>query len=150
MKYIQTAIGSAVFFTLVFITTYLSMKYLSLQPSSSCLNCAYLKDVFFFSLISLFVVPLLILVQKKARLSIVVMSLTTASVFLIAVFFNNFNLFQDRESSWSSYSTDAELLAVLLQSFPYLTAGAIITFFIFYKLLKSWGFQQMCAVSTTR
>ena len=134
MNYGKTAVTSVVFFALVFVTTYLSMQYLSLQLSSSCMDCSYMKDVLFFSIISIVIIPLMAWVQKRAKLGKVVSSLIIGAVFVGIVFFSILNLFQDRESSWSSYSTGAELLAVLFQSYPYLIVGAIITFCVFYKI----------------
>ena len=134
MNYGKTAVTSVVFFALVFVTTYLSMQYLSLQPSSSCMDCSYMKDVLFFSIISIVIIPLMAWVQKRAKLGKVALSLIIGAVFVGIVFFSSLILFQDRASSWSSYSTGAELLAVLFQSYPYLIVGAIITFCVFYKI----------------
>lgn len=134
MNYGKTAVTSVVFFALVFVTTYLSMQYLSLQPSSSCMDCSYMKDVLFFSIISIVTIPLMAWIQKRAKLGKVALSLIIAAVFVGIVFFSSLILFQDRASSWSSYSTGAELLAVLFQSYPYLIVGAIITFCVFYKI----------------
>ena len=134
MNYGKTAVTSVVFFALVFVTTYLSMQYLSLQLSSSCMDCSYMKDVLFFSIISIVIIPLMAWVQKRAKLGKVVLSLIIVAGFVGIVFFSSLSLFQDRASSWSSYSTGAELLAVLFQSYPYLIVGAIITFCVFYKI----------------
>ena len=134
MNYGKTAVTSVVFFALVFVTTYLSMQYLSLQPSSSCMDCSYMKDVLFFSIISIVTIPLMAWIQKRAKLGKVVLSLIIVAGFVGIVFFSSLSLFQDRASSWSSYSTGAELLAVLFQSYPYLIVGAIITFCVFYKI----------------
>ena len=134
MNYGKTAVTSVIFFALVFVTTYLSMQYLSLQLSSSCMDCSYMKDVLFFSIISIVIIPLVAWVQKRAKLGKVVLSLIIVAGFVGIVFFSSLSLFQDRASSWSSYSTGAELLAVLFQSYPYLIVGAIITFCVFYKI----------------
>jgi len=134
MNYGKMAVASVIFFALVFVTTYLSMQYLSLQPSSSCMDCSYIKDVLFFSIISIVTIPLMAWIQKRAKLGKVALSLIIGAVFVGIVFFSSLILFQDRASSWSSYSTGAELLAVLFQSYPYLIVGAIITFCVFYKI----------------
>ena len=134
MNYGKMAVASVIFFALVFVTTYLSMQYLSLQPSSSCMDCSYMKDVLFFSIISIVIIPLMAWVQKRAKLGKVALSLIIGAVFVGIVFFSSLSLFQDRASSWSSYSTGAGLLAVLFQSYPYLIVGAIITFCVFYKI----------------
>ncbi|TDO23785.1 hypothetical protein CLV32_0070 [Pedobacter duraquae] len=136
MKYGKTLVASVIFFVLVFLTTYLSTQYLSLQPSSSCMDCSYMRDVLLFSITSIFVIPLIVWIQKRAKLGKVVLSIVIGAAFVAIVFFNMLNLFQERVSSWSSYSTGDELLAVLLDSYLYLTVGASITFFVFYKILK--------------
>ena len=136
MNYGKTLVASVIFFALVFLTTYLSTQYLSLQPSSSCMDCSYMKDVLLFSMISIFMIPLVAWIQKRAKLGKVVLSIVIGVAFVAIVFFSMLNLFQDRVSSWSSYSTGDELLAVLFGSYLYLTVGAFITFFVFYKILK--------------
>jgi len=136
MNYGKTVVASIIFFALVFVTTYLSMQYLSLQPSSSCMDCSYMKDALFFSIISIFIMPLMLWIQKRAKLGIVVLSIIIGAIFVGIVFFSILNLFQDRASSWSSYGTVDEILAVLFHSYPYLIVGTIITFSVFYKILK--------------
>ena len=136
MNHRKTLVGSVIFFALVFLTIYLSTQYLSLERSSSCTDCSYMKDILFFSVISLFVIPLMVWIQKRAKLGEILLSTIIGGVYVCVVFFSVLNLFQDRVSSWSSYSTSDELLAVLFQSYPYLIVGAIVTFFVFYRIVK--------------
>ena len=68
MNYGKTLVASVTFFALVFLTTYLSTRYLSLQPSASCMDCSYMKDVLLLSIISIFVIPLMVWIQKSAKL----------------------------------------------------------------------------------
>ncbi|TCO31126.1 hypothetical protein EV200_101574 [Pedobacter psychrotolerans] len=134
MYYIRIAIFSIVFFLLVFATTYFSMRIFMYQPASSCLDCSYLKDTFFFSLFSLLIIPFVLLILDKAKISKTLFLLIISVVFLLIAFINNFNLFKDRVSSWSSYSTKDEIVATIAQSYLYMVTGCIVTLLIFYKM----------------
>ena len=136
MTYGKTAVASIIFFILVYVTTYLSMDYLSSQPSSSCMDCSYAKDVFFFSIVSLFVIPLLVLLRKKVRLGRAVLAGLTLFIFLAIVLFNNLNLFKDRESSWSSYSYEDEVIATIFQSYIHLIIGGVFVLVLSYNYFK--------------
>jgi hypothetical protein len=138
MNYARTAVASLLFFAAVFTTAYFSMTYLSLQPSSSCMDCSYLKDVLVFSSISLVVIPLMMFIQKKTKIGNVWISLIIGILFFVVVFFINLSIFQDRESSWSSYSTEDELLSVFFESYLYLIFGGIVISVVFYQIFKSW------------
>lgn len=137
--YTRIIIFSIIFYILIFATTYLSMQIFMYQPASSCLDCSYLKDTLVFSSFSLLVIPCVLLILDKAKISKVLLSLIISAVFLLMVFINNFNLFKDRVSSWSSYSTKDELVATIAQSYPYMLTGCIVTIFIFYKMYRKDG-----------
>ena len=143
MKYAKTAVASLLFFAVVFSTAYFSMKYLSLQPSSSCMDCSFLKDVLVFSSISLVVIPLMIFIQRKTKMGNVWISAIIGILFFVIVFFISLSIFKDRESSWSSYSTEEELISVFFQTYLYLIFGGIITSSIFYQIFKSWGSRSL-------
>ena len=136
MYYIKITILSVIFFLLIFGTTYFSMRDFMYQPASSCLNCSYLKDTFFFSLFSLLIIPFVLLILHKAKIRRTLSSLIISVVFLFMAFINNLNLFKDRVSSWSSYGTKDEIVATIAQCYPYMITGCIVAHLIFYKMYQ--------------
>ncbi len=136
MFYIKIMTFSIVFSMVVFATTYLSMRIFADQPSAGCLGCSYLKDIIFFSAFSLLTVPFILLIMRKAKINKMLFSVIISTIFILIVFINNFNVFRDRVSSWSSYSTKEEVLATIFQSYLYMITGGIIVFLIFYKVYK--------------
>ena len=137
MHYIKIILFSFVFFILIFAATYLSMQMFADQPSSSCLDCSYLKDTFFFSVFSLFVIPFVLLTMNKVKINRTLFSIIISALFILIAFINSFNLFKDRVSSWSSYSTKDEVIATIFQSYLYTFSGSIIVFLIFYTVYKT-------------
>lgn len=134
MKYYKIIISSLIIYILACFSTYFSMQQYSNQISSSCLNCSYNKDVFLFSTyISLIFIILILL--KKAWKKNWNISIYFTAIFLIGVFFNNYQIFLDRVSAWSTYTLSDELLSVLASSLIYLTISATLVF-ITLKLSK--------------
>lgn len=134
--YIRIMIFSIIFFALIFATTYFSMRIFMDQQASSCLDCSYLKDTLFFSLFSLLVIPFVLLILEKAKIGKALFLLIISAVFLLMAFINNFILFKDRVSSWSSYSTKDEIMATLAQSYLFMLTGCIVVLLIFYKMYR--------------
>lgn len=134
MKYYKIITSSLIIYILACFSTYFSMQEYSNQISSSCLNCSYNKDVILFSTyISLIFIILILL--KKAWKKNWNISIYFTAIFLIGVFFNNYQIFLDRVSAWSTYTLSEELLSVLASSFIYLTISATLVF-ITLKLSK--------------
>lgn len=134
MKYYKIIISSLIIYILACFSTYFSMQQYSNQISSSCFNCSYNKDVILFSTyISLIFIILILL--KKAWKKNWNISIYFTAIFLIGVFFNNYQIFLDRVSAWSTYTLSDELLSVLASSLIYLTISATLVF-ITLKLSK--------------
>lgn len=110
------------------------MQQYSNQISSSCLNCSYNKDVFLFSTYISLIFIILILLKKTWKKNWNI-SIYFTAIFLIGVFFNNYQIFLDRVSAWSTYTLSDELLSVLASSLIYLTISAALVF-ITLKLSK--------------
>jgi len=137
MHYIKIIIFSIVFSLLIFVTTYLSMQIFADQPAASCLTCSYLKDTSFLSLFSLFVIPFVLIFKTKAKISHTLFSLIVSVIFILIAFIINLSLFNDRVSSWSSYSTKDEVIATIAQSYLFIITGSVIVFIIFYTGYKT-------------
>ncbi len=121
---------------LIFLATlieiYWAMGTFSEKISSGCLDCLFIKDAFFISLLTtIFLTIVFILISFIKNIYIkVVLEL----IFLISVwFFWNYNIFVDRESSWSTYAFDEELYYTFSFSiFPILVLSVSTVFFINY------------------
>jgi len=137
MYTIKIMLFSLLFFILIFASTYLAMQSFADQPSSSCLDCAYLKDIFFFSFLSLFIMPFLLFIMDKRKINKLSFSIGIAALFVIMAFAIDLNVFKDRVSSWSSYSTKDEVIATLFQSYLYTLSGSGLVFIIFYQFYKT-------------
>jgi len=129
----KVTLFSLIYCLLIFVTTYLSMRTFQDQPAASCLDCSYLRDTFFFSLFSLAVIPFVLWILNRLKMNGTLSSLIISVVFLANATLNNLNLFIDRVSSWSSYSTTDEILASIAQSYGFTLTGGAITFLIFWK-----------------
>lgn len=134
MKYYKIIISSLIIYILACFSTYFSMQEYSNQISSSCLNCSYNKDVFLFSTYISLIFIILILLKKTWKKNWNI-SIYFTAIFLIGVFFNNYQIFLDRVSAWSTYTLSDELLSVLASSLIYLTISATLVF-ITLKLSK--------------
>ena len=137
MYAIKIMIFSILFFILIFATTYFAMQRIADQPSSSCLDCAYLKDTFFFSFPSLVLMPFVLFIMKKIKINKLLFSIGIAALFVIMAFTIDLNVFKDRVSSWSSYSIEDEVIATLFQSYLYTLTGGGLVFIIFYEFYKT-------------
>lgn len=134
MKYYKSLIFAFIIYILASFATYFSMHVYSTDISSSCFECSYKKDVFLSSIHISVIFLLLILLKNilKKKWSI---SIFFTIIFAILVFFNNYNIFVDRVSSWSSYTFTEELLSVLSNSYLYLGISTILVF-VLLKLFK--------------
>lgn len=124
-------------FITTFIQSYWSMYQFRNKVSSSCINCGFFEDVFFGALI--FSIPLttiFLLVNKIKRLKY--LNITIKTIFVLFFWFNlNMMTFQDRESSWSTYSLADEIYYTILFSKYILTMIMFILLFLEYKINKS-------------
>ena len=136
MHFIKIIIFSIALFLLIFATTYLSMRIFADQPSASCMECSYLKDTFFYSTFSLLITATVLLAMSRAKINKTGFAVLISLIFIFIVLINNVVIFQDRVSSWSSYSTKDEVVATILHSYPWMMTGSLIAFLIFYFAYK--------------
>ncbi|WP_162072581.1 hypothetical protein [Chryseobacterium fistulae] len=108
----------------------------SSETSAACMNCSYLKDVSFFSLLLLVIIPITIYTLTKLTNNKKIFCVITSIIFMFFTFLNNYSLFEDRVASWSSYSVEDALLATAFQSYLYILGGGILTFYLYYKFYK--------------
>lgn len=133
MKYYKIIIFTIIIYILACFSTYFSMQEYSNEISSSCFDCSYERDVFLLSIYSsviLLLLTLIIVLLKKRLNKKWNISIFLSIIFILLVFFNNYNIFSDRVSSWSSYNTAGEFLSVLSCSYLYLGVSAILIFIL--------------------
>ena len=103
---------------IIFFSVYFSMYQYSGNISSSCVRCSYTEDVFTYSLVStLILIPIFIFFRNYI--------------------FNNYIVFSDRVSGWSTYSLIEELSSILYDSFPYLIIDTILIFNLIKQYLST-------------
>lgn len=134
MKYYKIIILSLLVYILIGFSTYFSMHQYSNDISSSCFNCSYKRDIFLSSAYISLIFILLVLLKKIWGKNWNI-SIFFSFVFVILVFFNNYNIFSDRVSAWSSYTLSDELISVLSSSYIYLIISTVLVF-ILLKLYK--------------
>lgn len=134
MKYYKIIISTIIVYILACFSTYFSMHEYSDEISSSCFNCSYKRDAFLLSSYISLIFILLVLLEKILKKNWNI-SIFFSFVFLILVFFNNYNIFSDRVSAWSTYTLSDELLSVLSSSYLYLSISTMLVF-ILLKLYK--------------
>lgn len=134
MKSYKIIIFSFIIYMLAVVTTYFSMYEYSKDMSSSCFECSYKRDVFLSS-VCVSVVFLLLVLLKKARKKNWYIPLWFSLIFVLLVFFNNYSIFVDRVSSWSTFTFIEELISTLSDSCLCLGISTMIVFVLlkFYK-----------------
>lgn len=126
MKFLQIIIFTCIVFVLFFVTTYFSMLQFSQDMSSSCFNCSYIRDVIIFSIIGCILILILSLFLKRILKKQLFIVITIVLAFSLLLFLNNYNIFVDRVSSWSSYSTIDEIYSTLHISYIYIIISSLL------------------------
>lgn len=132
MKYIKIIIFLCVTLILFCLITYFSMNEYSSEISASCLDCPFLKDVMFFSLFSSVILTIALLIIKRLLKNRLLVLIFTIVIFVILAFINNYNIFVDRVSAWSSFSLEGEIMGVISLSYLYI----IISTFLLWSFIK--------------
>lgn len=134
MKYYKIIISTIIIYILACFSTYFSMQEYSNEISSSCFNCSYSRDIILSSAYISLIFIILIFLKKTLKKNWNI-SIYFSVIYFILVFFNNYNIFLDRVSAWSTYTLLDEFLSVLTSSFLYLNISAVLVF-ITLKLYK--------------
>lgn len=123
-------------FVFTFAEIYWAMGSFSERMSSGCLDCSFFDDAYLMSIFTtvfLTIVFLLFTLIKNKYLQI-----GLELVFLISIwFFWDYGIFVDRESSWSTYLLNEEIMYTLSFSFfPILVLSTVMLFALHYILRK--------------
>ena len=108
----KTVFTAVLAYFLTFIHTYLSMNEYSKTTSSTCFECSFINEIARYSLMSLFVLPI-VLIVNRLKLSNKTIIFLLSFFFILFLFLVNSNLFEARVSSWSTYSDTEFYLSVL-------------------------------------
>ncbi|WP_264530271.1 hypothetical protein [Flavobacterium sp. N502540] len=128
----KTLFMALLFFAGTFIEIYWSMGEFSERMSSGCIDCSFIEDVYFISLLTsvfLTIVFLLLSLLKKIYLKNTIELLLLSSIWG----FWNYTVFVERESSWSTYTFKEEFFCTFsLSILPVLTLSIATIFSINY------------------
>lgn len=117
---------------LLFVSTileiYWAMGQFSEKMSSGCLDCSFIEDAFLMSLITTILVTILFLLFSFIKNRY--LKCTIQMLFLISIWlFWDYNVFVDRESSWSTYRFNEELYyTISISIFPVLVLSLAVVF----------------------
>ncbi|MCW3169665.1 hypothetical protein OMO38_14155 [Chryseobacterium sp. 09-1422] len=132
---------------IIFVATFLqlhwSMGHLSESMSSACLECWFVEDVMYLSLITALFLGILFTVLPSQMNRIFIM--TVQFLLLISIwFFWDYSIFVERESSWSTYLFNEEIHYVIYYSaLPISTLSLAALLFINHQLfIKKYGEQR--------
>lgn len=129
----QVSFVGAIIFAATFLQFYWAMGELSERMSSACLDCWFVEDAFFMSLItSVFLALIFRLLLSKLNL---VFRVIIQLLLLISIWFYwDYTIFVERESSWSTYLFNEEIhYVVTLSVLPILVMSFAAIFLINYK-----------------
>ena len=126
----QILLFVAIIFTASFLQFYWSMGHLSERMSSSCLECWFVEDAFYMSLITAIILAIIFRFLKNIKSKIIKMIIQF--LLLISIWsFWDYSIFVDRESSWSTYLFNEELYYVATYSaLPILILSCLVMFLI--------------------
>lgn len=132
----QISFVTVVIFLATFLQTYWAMGDFSNRMSSSCLDCSFFEETLFSSLFFTFILTILFFItslikNKFLKISLQFVLLATVWLFL------NYNIFLDRESSWSTYLFNEEINYTISHSFfPVMVLVSVVLFVLNYKKQK--------------
>ena len=124
-------ITTVLVYVLAIIHTYISLNEYTNTQSSACFNCSFINEIIRYSLISLFLLPTLVFINKiplSRKFIIILLSV----FFMLILFLISANIFEARVSSWNSYSTIEFYLSVLKKTMFTLPIFTFL-FFLFLK-----------------
>lgn len=111
---------------------YFSMGNLSDSLSASCMNCSFIEDALFYSLItSLLSMPVLSILQnlKHKKITLLIGFICLNFIWL----YWNYQIFVDRESAWSTYLFEEALFYTILWSILPITIFSLLSIAILIK-----------------
>lgn len=133
MKILKIIIFFVIVYLLSVFTTYFSMIDYKDTVSSSCLECSLVRDVFLLPVFSSIVLAFLFFVLKKILKKRRLFTVIIVLLFIAFSFLNNYYIFVDRVSAWSSFSLEGEIMGVLSDSYLYFIISGVILFVILMR-----------------
>lgn len=134
MKILKILMFFVIVYLLSVFPAYFSMIDYEDTVSASCLECSLLRDVFVLPVFSSIVLTFLFFVLRKMLKKRMLTSVVIALLFIAFSFLNNYYIFVDRVSAWSSFSLKGEILGVISDSYLYLIISAAILFVVLMRL----------------
>lgn len=134
-KYFKLLLLIFILYVLVSLTTYFSMYEYSGDISSSCFDCSYQRDVLLFSMYIVILLSALFFLLRRLLKNESAVVIVFIVLFILFILYNNYVIFVDRVSSWSSFTILAELMGIVSHSYIYLIFSSILLYLFFKKIM---------------
>lgn len=106
-----------------FASNYFTMYEFNSNQSSNCFGCSYIKEILIVNIQSLLMIPAVFLIEKFfKKIKVILYSI----ILSLNIFFLDLSVFTSRVSSWSTYSTNDEFIAVFYHSALWIVMSVII------------------------
>lgn len=132
----QTLFVCTILFISTFLQIYWSMGEYSDEISSGCLDCSFVSDSYFISLITSLLLTIFfhfVFLLKNKYFKLLLQFLLLNSVWL----FWNYSIFVERVSSWSTFLLNEEIInTIYLSLFPVLLLSISTLLIINYKGIR--------------
>lgn len=125
----------SVIFIFSMFTIYFSMGSLSDNLSARCINCLFIEDALFYSLITSLLSMFGVSILRNLKHENIKLLIGFIYLNLIWLYWN-YQIFVDRESAWSTYSFEAELFYTILWSILPITTCSLLAIAILIKNKK--------------
>ncbi|MXO06484.1 hypothetical protein [Flavobacterium sp. HBTb2-11-1] len=123
-------------FVFTFVEIYWAMGSFSERMSSGCLDCSFFDDVYLMSVFTTIFLTIIFLLFTFIKNNYLKIGLEFVCLILVW-FIWDYGIFVDRESSWSTYLLNEEIMHTLSFSFfPILALSTILVFALHYILGK--------------
>lgn len=133
----RLSINAVLISAVAFVQFYWSMGTFSDRMSSGCLECWFVEDVLFMSMITGIFLSVIFSLFSFIKKVLVKMSIEFLLLSFVWLFWN-YSIFVDRESSWSTYEFNTEIQYTLsLSFFPVIFLGCLCVSLLHYKEIKA-------------
>lgn len=133
----RLSINAVLISAVTFVQFYWSMGTFSDRMSSGCLECWFVEDALFMSMITGIFLSVIFSLFSFIKKVLVKMSIEFLLLSFVWLFWN-YSIFVDRESSWSTYEFNTEIQYTLSLSFlPVIFLGCLCVSLLHYQEIKA-------------
>ena len=121
-------------FLLSFFQAYWAMKKYAKNISSNCLDCSFKEDLIMYSIITVVLFSIIIFFIKKLKKKLFLTTVLYIISLIIFWLWIDYNIFNERVASWSTYSSIEICSHVIYDSFTPILTSSIIYLFVGLKI----------------